>query len=535
MQQVPNLPSTPIDIDALEGELTTHPDQVFAATLVRNLREGFCIGYAGPEFSLESRNLISAYEHPDIVSAYLDKEIVLGRISGPYPIPPFPNFRCNPLGVVPKKTPGQWRSILHLSYPPGESVNDFIDKDTYSLQYVTIERVIHHIRRLGPGCFLSKVDIEAAFRIASVHPNDWHLLGMKWNGQYYFDMRLSMGSRFSPHNFDTIGQAVEFICRVNYLVKIIEHLLDDFITVEPSDSPPIALQVIKFVFQKLGIPLAEDKVFGPTTCLDFLGITLDTLLIEARLPQDKVEKLRALIASFTTRKKCTKRELLSLIGSFSFACKVIVLGRTFLSRMVRLSCTVKELHYHVYLTQAFREDLTMWGLFLRSWNGRTFFLEDELTQAPDINFYTDASGTSGYGGYYHPEWFRGAWEPCQLLCNKGISIAYQELFPIVLAALLWGAHWSRKHILVLCDNEGTVTVINSGTSKSPVMANLLRHLVLCSMQCNFLVRAKHLPGRNNPIADALSCNQVQRFRRLAPNAHLLPTPIPEELLTKLRP
>ena len=114
-------------------------------------------------------------------------------------------------------------------------------------------------------------------------------------------MHLSMGSRSSPHNFDTIGQAVEFICRVNYLIEIIEHLLDDFITVEPSDSPPTALQVIKFVFQKLGIPLTEDKVFGPTTCLDFLGITLDTFLMEARLPQDKAEKLIALIASFFVR------------------------------------------------------------------------------------------------------------------------------------------------------------------------------------------------------------------------------------------
>ena len=114
---------------------------------------------------------------------------------------------------------------LHLSYPPGESVNDFIDKDTYSLQYVTIGRVIHHIKQLGPGCLLSKVDIEATFCIAPVHPSDWHLLGMKWNGQYYFDMRLSMGSHFSPYNFDTIGQAVEFICHVNYLIEIIERLL----------------------------------------------------------------------------------------------------------------------------------------------------------------------------------------------------------------------------------------------------------------------------------------------------------------------
>ena len=174
----------------------------------------------------------------------------------------------------------------------------------------------------------------------------------------------------------------------------------------------------------------------------------------------------------------------------------------------------------------------MWGLFLHLWNGRSFLSEEKLTQAPDINFYPDALGTSGYGAYYHPEWFRGDWEPCQLLCNKGISIVYQELFPSVLAALLWGAHWSCKHILVLCDNEGTVAAIYSGTSKCPVMANLLRHLVLCSMQYNFPARAKHLPGKNNPVADILSRNQVQHFQRLATNANPLPTPIPEELLTK---
>ena len=105
--------------------------------------------------------------------------------------------------------------------------------------------------------------------------------------------------------------------------------------------------------------------------------------MEARLPQDKVSELLMLISDFKTRKKCTKRELLSLIGCFSFASKVIVPGRTFLSRMIRLSCTVKELHFHVYLNQAFREDLMMWESFLHSWNGRSFFLQDELTAAPD--------------------------------------------------------------------------------------------------------------------------------------------------------
>ena len=91
--------------------------------------------------------------------------------------------------LVLKKTPGKWRSILHLSYPPGGSVNDYINKDDYSLQYVTIDCVISHIKQLGQGCYLSKLDVEAAFRIVPVHPDDWHLLGMEWQGQYYFDMR----------------------------------------------------------------------------------------------------------------------------------------------------------------------------------------------------------------------------------------------------------------------------------------------------------------------------------------------------------
>ena len=245
------------------------------------------------------------------------------------------------------------------------------------------------------------MDIECAFRIAPVHPDDWHLLGMKFNSQHYFDVHLSMGSPSSPYNFDTVGQALAFICKVNYLIQFTENLLDDFITVEPGLELPRALQIIIELFQALGIPLAPEKIFGPTTCLDSLGITLDTILMEARLPQDKVSKLLMLISYFKTSKKYTKRELLSLICCFSFASKVIVPGRTFLSRMIHLSCKVKELHFHVYLNQAFREDLTMWKSFLYSWNGRRFFLQDDLTAAPDLRFYNDASGTSGYGVYFH--------------------------------------------------------------------------------------------------------------------------------------
>ena len=46
------------------------------------------------------------------------------------------------------------------------------------------------------------------------------------------------------------------------------------------------------------------------------------------------------------------------------------------------------------------------------------------------------------------------------------------------------------------------------------------------------IALKHLPGTANLIADALSRQQVQQFRKIAPEAEAEPTPIPA-WLTKL--
>jgi len=48
------------------------------------------------------------------------------------------------------------------------------------------------------------------------------------------------------------------------------------------------LQTIKDTCSKLGIPLALEKIEGPSQCLTFLEITLDAQLMQARLPDDKL-------------------------------------------------------------------------------------------------------------------------------------------------------------------------------------------------------------------------------------------------------
>ena len=65
----------------------------------------------------------------------VEHEIPLGRIAGPFSIRPISNMRCSPMGLVPKNTSG-WSLITRFSYPPVNSVNDFIDENLTTVQGV---------------------------------------------------------------------------------------------------------------------------------------------------------------------------------------------------------------------------------------------------------------------------------------------------------------------------------------------------------------------------------------------------------------
>ena len=276
-------------------------------------------------------------------------------------------------------------------------------------------------------------------------------------------------------------------------------------------------------------PVVASKTLGPSQVLEFMGIELDSKRMEARLPEDKLQRTRDLLTSFTKRRSVRLVELQSLIGTLQFACKAVVPGRTFLQRMINLTRGVPSRFLPIRLNKEFFKDLTMWKAFLSGWNGRSFFLDSTVSTSSDLELYTDAASSVGFGGYFNGQWFQGKWLPhMHLSPTKGISIEWQELFPIVVACALWFPHFSGKRIQFWCDNESVVAIINSGHSKAPRIMDLLRFLVLLSMKHNFFVRARHVPGVSNDIADALSHLLTNVSGRRLPR-HKKP-PVPSRLL-----
>ena len=172
----------------------------------------------------------------------------------------------NRMGVIPKgHTPGKWRLITDLSFPPLASVNDGIDRELSSLHYTSVEKVARAAQRLGKSALLAKLDVQAAYRLIPVHPEDRLLLGVRRGDADYVDGRLPFGLRSAPKIFTAVADALEWCLRLQG-VAAVDHYLDDYITIGPPHSNICQLNLTKIlgVCEALGVPIAPEKLEGPS-------------------------------------------------------------------------------------------------------------------------------------------------------------------------------------------------------------------------------------------------------------------------------
>nr|XP_055074593.1 uncharacterized protein LOC129454107 [Misgurnus anguillicaudatus] len=523
--------STPINITILSSYLSSHPDPSFVDYLITGLSQGFRVGVLYPmSTSYVANNLQSALTEPDVVSCLVAKELNKGYLIGPFSSPPFSPFRVNSIGIATRKYSGKKRLIFDMSSPHSNtfaSVNECIPLEPFSLYYASVDNAIHLIKIAGLGACLAKADITDAFKIMPIHPSDWPLFGIKWESKFYFAVRLTFGCRSSPHIFNCLSEALCWILLNVCNLPFVLHLLDDFLLIDFPSSRRSVLDILKHLFCELGIPLSNEKTMGPSTSIEFLGIILDSIKMQASLPIEKLVRIRSFIESFLERRTVSKHDMLSLLGHLNFAMRIIPQGRSFISRLLTLAHSVVNLTDTITLDEGCASDLRFWSHLLKNWNGVSFFYNDNSESSAELELYTDAAPSIGFGGYFQGEWFSEKWPPAfSHLTVTAPSIACYELYPIAVASVLWGPAWSRKRITMYCDNVATVEIINKGRSHCQAIMSILRRVTWQSVINNFTIKAEHIPGKSNAIADALSRFRLQAFRRLCPAANDIPTPCP---------
>ena len=302
-----------------------------ASWVLDGIQFGFKVGFSSGMLKSAEENMSSASSNPSVVDDYLKKQSDHGSIAGPFSDNPINGLHFNRSGLIPKPVQGEWRMITDLSFPNGNSVNDFIPDSEPTVKHTSADDAIALIMKCGRGVLMGKFDIKSADRISPIHTSDRFLVGMRWRRKIFIDLCLAFGFRSACRIFNDFPDILEWMLKFCAFILFLMHYLDDFFLTGPAGTTVCrdSLEKAKFICSDLGVPLTPEKTFVLSTTLPYLGTELDSLQSEARLPLDKLLKAKDLVLKWLSKRSGKKRKLLSLIGYLQHCFKVIVPAHPF--------------------------------------------------------------------------------------------------------------------------------------------------------------------------------------------------------------
>ena len=274
----------------------------------------------------------------------------------------------------------------------------------------------------------------------------------------------------------------------------------------------------------VNLHIKQSKTVPPFTTVTRNGIEVDTLSQTLTLPMSNVTSLRLNIIDMAKGKKATLKEMQSLIGSLNFACRAIALGRAFQRRLIGLTRGCRRAKHRVRLATEARRDISAWLEFLQTFNGRCA-LPITSTSSDVLHLITYASGFA-HGAVMGDSWLQGRFPHSW----HSEHISTKQLLPIVLAVRHWGPVLTNQRVLFFSYNTAVVAVVNIQTARDPQLMCLVRQLMFACLLYNICFRAKHIPGKNNIVADSISQLQVERARGIQSSLEDQPTQAPTHWL-----
>ena len=439
-------------------------------------------------------------------------------MKAPSPPPHSPFFKCSPLALREKSTPGQYRLLHNLSYPhDNTAVNANIPRDLARTTYSTINDATNIIKDMKSP-FLAKVDVAEAFRLLCLKPECYNLTGFKLKGSFFFDKCLCMGASSSCLSFQRFANSLLYILNNHYKITRVVNVLDDFLLIGDSQkSCQLALDSFISLAKLINLPLAPRKTVGPTQCLTFLGIQIDTAKRELSIPSEKINKYSTHILDVLRKEQITLKELQSLTGKLQFVSTIVPVGRAFLRRLYDLTIG-KNKHSIIKLSEGALADLLLWLTFLKDYNAKEFYNDRLKFTSLQDHIYSDSSNT-GYGATFGHEYFYGNFPESWKL----FDIQVKEFFPILLLITIKAKSLSNAHITIRTDNSSVAAAINTQTSKNKKLMQLLRKFVLTLLKHNIKCTAYHIQGKKNSITDALSRMKINKALSLLQQLGYVPS------------
>jgi hypothetical protein len=377
---------------------------------------------------------------------------------------------------------------------------------------------------LTPGCYIGRLDVKAYYRNFGVNPLFWPLQSFSVDGQVYYDSRLQFGMRSSPEIADRFSSALVRDA-IRHGVEKCMAVVDDFTVVHELQAKcTMDWSWLCARLKELGFELSYGigKTDSPEQIATVLGLVYNTVAWTVALDDAKVLKLAALVTTVAGSTKMCKRDLDKLCGFLLWASRVIFAGRSFCHHLLAAARSVQKQHHRVYLNRACRRELAWWASTAPSLNG-SFPI---LPAAPHLwkDFQVDASTTGGPGATpCIGVWIDGAYVSqchCQLAAlypdvpALDAHINTWELYAVLICVRLFSDYMAGGHWRVRTDSSSVEGWLMKGDCRDDLRHSYLSEIASCGVSRYFRLTAKHIPGAQNCMADALSRCQFEEVALL---------------------
>ena len=434
------------NIDYIEAHMQGYHD----TQILDFLKFGWPIDHDGREVnSIPPRNHDSATRYGNEVHDYLRKELAYGATIGPFARSPFQEPGLSPLSTRPKRGSEERRIIVDMSFPPGRSINDGIDKHTYQgepvkLTYPSVDSLVQIMIRKGRGCLLFKKDLKRAYRQIPVDPADIRLLGYQWDDHLFFDTVLAMGCRSSAY----ICQRTTNLIRHIYSTHGHDcaNYLDDVGACEIAPLAPAAHHTLGGVIEDSGLEESLPKDWPPDYTMEWLGVLLNSLEFTLSVTPDRILELKQELTDWLDRAKYHRKQLESLLGKLNFVVACVYASRAFIARLLNV-LRQTPLHGSIPTPDELRSDVRWWYDFMESYNGTSAICTFPWSD-PDEVISSDACLIAG-GALSSKQFFHKVFP--KYVVDMNLHINALELLTLVVAVRVFEPDIRGKCFVMYCE------------------------------------------------------------------------------------
>ena len=418
----------------------------------------------------------------------------------------------NRLFLVPKPN-GTWRPILDLS-----QLNLFLQSNTFKME--TLETIRLSLQKQE---WVTSLDFSDAYFHIPINHRSRKYLRFFLNSQTFQFTALPFGLATAPLEFTKVTKEVKFMAQAKG-IRIHQYLDDWLLRARSRETCLQHTQTLLALCQKLGwvVNLKKSELV-PQQVFNFVGYRFDLIKGRVLPTQDQWMALQGKLKSIMSKDSCTVRQFMSLVGLLTATEKQVWLGRL---HMRPIQWHLKR-HWHVpkVLEKVIPVPLSLHH-HLGWWLNEQNVLEGQplhpLQHA--LQLFTDASN-EGWGAHLGDFTARGVWSKPE----SRLHINFLELKAVLLALKSFEPLCKGHIVLVATDNTTVVSYINKqGGMRSGSLCALLWRLLSWCHPREIVLRARHIPGHLNVIADKLSRhNQViqtewslsqQVFNQLRPDS-----------------